>query len=542
MVALAVALVGLLLVGRAGYLSFAEGERFDALAVESGGGASGAALQDRGDILSADGRELATSLDAAKVVATPYLIRTPERAAERISEAMGSATGYSTGEIEDLLSARDEDGDLLGYSIIGEEVDPDVARRVDALNIAGLTAIPDGVRAYPEDEVGSQVVGNVNDYGEPFGGVEASYDKPLRSGEDVSLTINSAVQSQLETSIKDAAERYSARSAMGLVMRVDDGEIVGLANVPSYDNNHFSEASPEEQRNRVLTDPYEPGSTFKAFTMSGAFEEGVIEQDDEFTVPDHITVAGTVINDSMPHETETMTPREILQESSNVGTIKIARKLGGENLEDTARRFGFGTPTGVDLPAEGNGIVPPYETWSGTSIGNIPIGQGLTATPLQLARGYAAIANGGYLVRPHVAQGFSGEVRGERVISKQTSDIVSDMLKGVVERGTGILAQIPGYSVAGKTGTTQKVDPETGTYTTRYISSFVGFAPASDPKYLTLIIVDEPSKPWGEVVAAPAFKKTMRFTLGYYNVPPDLTPAESKRIWRQGVRANAGGH
>ncbi len=541
MVVLLVALVGLALVGRAGYLSFAEGERFEALAAESGG-ASGAALQERGDILSSDGRRLATSLDAAKVVATPYLIRFPERAAGRISEAMGPATGYSTEEIQDLLTARDENGNLLGYSIIGEEVDPDVARRVEALNIAGLTAIPDGVRAYPEDEVGSQVVGNVNDYGQPFGGVEASYDEPLRSGQDVPLTINSAIQSQLETSLKEAAEKYSAKSAMGLVMRVDNGEIIGLANVPSYDNNDFSEASLEEQRNRMLTDPYEPGSTFKAFTMSGAFEEGVIEQDDKFTVPDHITVADTVINDSMPHETETMTPEDILQESSNVGTIKIGRKLGGENIEDTARRFGFGTPTGVDLPAEGNGIVPPYETWSGTSIGNIPIGQGLTSTPLQLARGYAAIANGGYLVTPHVAQDFSGDVRGDRVISKETSDIVSGMLESVVERGTGILAQIPGYSVAGKTGTTQKVDPETGTYTTKYISSFIGFAPASDPEYLTLIIVDEPSKPWGEVVAAPAFKKTMRFTLGYYNVHPDLTPAESKRIWRQGVRANAEGH
>lgn len=542
-VVLAVALVGLLLSGRAAYLTFAEGERFEALAVEPSKEVSWQTGNDRGDILSSDGREFATTLEAAKVVATPYLISSPERAADRISGALGSETDLTTTEIEILLTRRDDKGNLLGYSVIEEEVDPAAAERVRELGIEGVSIGPDATRTYPENEVASQLIGYVGEYGEPFGGVEASYDEALQSGKDISLTVDSAVQQQLEQSLAKTAKKYKANNALGVVMRVDNGEIVAMANTPGYDNNQFNEAPLEAQRNRVLTDLYEPGSTFKALTMAAAFEEGVVGEDTRFTVPDHVNVAGTMIHDSMPHKTEVMTPEKILQESSNVGTIKVARKLGGERLEDYARDFGVGEPTGIDLAGEATGTMPAFEDWSGTSIGNIPIGQGVTATPLQLASAYATIANGGYEITPHVTQEFSGEERGDRVISGETSSIVSGMLQSVVERGTGILAQIPGYSVAGKTGTTQKVDPETGTYTNRYISSFVGFAPASDPEYVTLIAVDEPNKPWGEVVAAPAFKEVMRFTLGSHNVPPDLTPAESKRMWREGVKANAeGGH
>lgn len=542
-VVLAVALVGLLLAGRAAYLTFAEGERFEALAVEPGKEVSWQTNNDRGDILSSDGRKLATTLEAAKVVATPYLISSPDRAAARISGALGSETDLTPDEIRSLLTRRDDKGNLLGYSVIEEEVDPAAADRVRELGIEGVTIAPDATRTYPENEVASQLVGYMGDYGEPFGGVEASYDESLQSGKDVSLSVDSAVQQQLEQSLQETTKKYEANNALGIVMRVDDGEIVAMASTPGYDNNQFDQASPDAQRNRVLTDLYEPGSTFKALTMAAAFEEGVVSEDTQFTVPDKVNVAGTMIHDSMPHKTEVMTPEKILQESSNVGTIKVARRLGGERLEDYARDFGVGKPTGIDLAGEANGTMPAFKDWSGTSIGNIPIGQGLTVTPLQLASAYATIANGGYEVTPHVTRKFSGEERGERVISGETSSIVNTMLQSVVERGTGILAQIPGYSVAGKTGTTQKVDPETGTYTTRYISSFVGYAPASDPEYVTLIAVDEPNKPWGEVVAAPAFRQTMKFTLGYYNVPPDLTPAESEKMWRIGVRANAdGGH
>jgi cell division protein FtsI (penicillin-binding protein 3) len=259
-------------------------------------------------------------------------------------------------------------------------------------------------------------------------------------------------------------------------------------------------------------------------------------------VADSIPVADTVIRDSEPHETEILTPAGILQHSRNVGTIQVAQALGGERLVEYIKRFGFGEGTGVDLWGENAGVVPPLEEWSGSSIGNIPIGQGLTVTPLQLATGYAALANGGVEVTPYVSEAFAPGGSGRRVISEKTSSIVREMLQSVVDEGSGHLAQIPGYTVAGKTGTAQKVDPETGSYGNEYVTSFIGFAPAQDPKYLALIIVDEPQKDlFGEVVAAPAFQHVMSFTLGHYNVlpdrestkedppPPDPTPAPNAR-------------
>jgi cell division protein FtsI/penicillin-binding protein 2 len=210
-----------------------------------------------------------------------------------------------------------------------------------------------------------------------------------------------------------------------------------------------------------------------------------------------------------------------------VGAIQVAQSLGGRKLEEYIRRFGFGETTGVDLWGEDPGDVPAYEDWSGSSIGNIPMGQGLTATPLQLAAGYAAIANGGRRITPHVRERATPPARGPRVISEETSAIVRGMLQGVVDEGSGHYAQIPGYTVAGKTGTSQKVDPETGTYYGEYVASFVGFAPVTDPEYLALIAVDEPQATyWGEVAAAPAFGKVMSFTLGYFNVPPDAGSGE----------------
>jgi cell division protein FtsI (penicillin-binding protein 3) len=256
--------------------------------------------------------------------------------------------------------------------------------------------------------------------------------------------------------------------------------------------------------------------------VAAALEEGAITKDSTFVVPDSIAVADRVIHDSEEHPTETLNATGILQHSRNVGTIQIAQRLGGERLSEHLRSFGFGEGTGADLWGEDAGRVPPYDEWSGTSIGNIPIGQGLTVTPMQLAAGYAALANGGLQITPYVAQTSAPDGPGQRVISEKTSSIVRGMLQSVVDEGTGHLAQIPGYTVAGKTGTAQKVDPDTGLYGDEYVTSFIGFAPAENPEYLTLIVVDEPQgEIWGEVTSAPAFQKVMSFTLGYFDVLPD---------------------
>ncbi|HEX2181120.1 MAG TPA: penicillin-binding protein 2 [Rubrobacteraceae bacterium] len=524
MVVVAFAVISLLLGGRAVQMIVADDERYQAFASEQEHGwpATPVTGETRGTVVSADGRELATSLQAARVVATPYQIEDPEGAARSLEVVLGPEKGLEAGDIEASLTERGADGGLGGYSVVASGVGPEAAREIMALEIEGISIIPDAVRVYPEGALASQLMGHLGAYGEAFGGVEASYDETLDKGQDVTLTVDTAVQRELEEALEFAVRKNDARGAVGLVMRVDDGAIVALANTPGYDNNRVDAAPLEDQRNRVLTDPYEPGSTFKAITVASALEEGAVAEDTTFVVPDRIAVADRVIHDSRPHETKIMTTGEVLKESSNVGAIQIGQSLGGAKLEEHIRAFGFGAKTGVDVWGEDPGIVPAYEDWSGSTIGNVPMGQGLTVTPLQLATGYATIANGGRRVTPHVAEGVSPKALGTRVISEETSAIVRGMLQDVVEEGSGHLAQIPGYTVAGKTGTSQIVDPETGTYGDRYVASFVGFAPATDPEYVTLIAVDDPERTyWGELAAAPAFRKVMSFALGYFNVPPD---------------------
>ncbi|WP_166176027.1 peptidoglycan D,D-transpeptidase FtsI family protein [Rubrobacter tropicus] len=524
--------IGLLLGARAVHIGLVDDERYGAFASEVGIEQLASPGVPRGSILSADGRELAKTLEAARIVATPYLIEDPASTAKLLADVLGPAVGLTEKEILASLSATSPTGEPAGYSEVAADVPPEAARKIEEkvaeLGVGGVETEPDTVRVYPEGALASQLTGHQGDFGEAFGGVESGQDQRLASGEDVNLTIDTAVQQELEDALEATVEKHEAKSAIGLMMRVEDGSIVALANSPGFDNNEFGEASPEAQRNRVLTDPYEPGSTFKAFTVASALEAGAVSTRSTFVVPDSIAVADRIIHDSRPHETKVMEPADVIRESSNVGAIQIAQALGGQRLHDAILRFGFGEPTGVDLWGEDPGIVPAYEDWSGSSIGNIPIGQGLTVTPLQLVAGYAALANGGQRVTPHVVERGAPAPKGPRVISEETSDIVGTMLQGVVEDGSGHLAQIPGYTVAGKTGTSQKVDPETGAYTTEYVSSFVGFAPATDPEFVMLIAVDEPQTTyWGELAAAPYFQDVMSFALGYYNVPPDDPASQS---------------
>jgi cell division protein FtsI/penicillin-binding protein 2 len=521
-------LIALLLGGRAVHIGLSDPDRYGAYAAElvEPVASTGAT---RGSIVSADGRELAKSIETARVVATPYLIENPENAARELERVLGPAVGLNEKEIRASVSARDAKGEPSGYSEIATDVAPEAASKVESLGLVGVSTAPDTTRLYPEGALASQLTGFQAEFGEVFGGVEARRDQELGAGEDVHLTVDTAVQQELEDALERTVEKHEAKSAVGLMMRVDDGSIVALANSPSYDNNEYGQAPPESQRDRVITDPYEPGSTFKAFTVASALEARAVTTETTFVVPDSIAVADRIIHDSRPHETKVMTPADVLRESSNVGAIQVAQSLGGEGLHDAILRFGFGARTGVELWGEDPGIVPAFEDWSGSSIGNIPIGQGLTVTPLQLVAGYAALANGGRRVTPHVVA-ETNRTPGPRVISEETSDIVGEMLQGVVAEGSGHLAQIPGYTVAGKTGTSQKVDPETGTYTTEYVSSFVGFAPATDPEFVMLVAVDEPQTTyWGELTSAPPFQEVMSFALGYYNIPPDKITAATDR-------------
>jgi cell division protein FtsI/penicillin-binding protein 2 len=284
----------------------------------------------------------------------------------------------------------------------------------------------------------------------------------------------------------------------------------------------------QAMEDRALGLDYEPGSTFKVVAVSGALEAGLITPNTPFNIPDEIQVAEKTIHDDTEHPEETLTTAQILARSSNVGAITIGKLEGEDTFNSWVHRYGFGAPTGVDLPGEEKGVTLPLSEYSGSSMGNLPIGQGELVTPMQMATAYSAIANGGILRPPHIVSAVGGvpqpEPAGHRVITTKTAAELRQMLEGVLgPEGTASEVSIPGYRLAGKTGTASKIDPETGEYSdSKYVASFIGFAPASDPKLLCAVVVDEPSAGsiYGGTVAAPAFGQIMSFALPYLGIAP----------------------
>ena len=306
------------------------------------------------------------------------------------------------------------------------------------------------------------------------------------------------------------------------------GAILALANWPQVNANDPAGAPAGALTDRAVSFDYEPGSTFKAMTVSGALEERLITPETPFNIPAQIQVADRTIHDDTEHAEETLTTSQILARSSNVGAIKIGKLEGAERFNGWVHRFGFGAPTGVDLPGEERGLTLALEKYSGSSMGNLPIGQGELVTPMQMATAYAAIANGGVLRAPHIVAGVGGRAvappAGHRIISTLTAASLRHMLEGVLAPGgTASEVSIPGYALAGKTGTASKIDPATGEYsTTAYVASFIGFAPASNPRLLCAVVVDEPQSGsiYGGQVAAPAFGQIMSFALPYMGIAP----------------------
>jgi cell division protein FtsI/penicillin-binding protein 2 len=303
-----------------------------------------------------------------------------------------------------------------------------------------------------------------------------------------------------------------------------------MANAPTFDANKFGAAPPEIRRNRAVTDQYEPGSTFKIVTIAGALEDGVVTPRSSFVLQPTIRVADRVIHEAHWRPTERMTVRQILAESSNIGTITVAERLGAGELSTWIQRFGFGSTTGLDYPGESPGSVLPLDEWSGSTIGTVPIGQGIAVTPIQMVSAYAAIGNGGVMPKPYLVDRIGGKAvtvhKGERIVSRRTANRMMSMFRDVVLEGTGTEAAIPGYTVAGKTGTAQKA--ENGRYVAKYVASFVGLVPAKKPRLAILVMVDEPhGNIYGGLVAAPAFRDIARFALQYLEVPPDAP--ETKR-------------
>lgn len=503
----------------------------------------------RGAVFDRSGQPLALSVDLNTVFVDPAHVDDIEATAREL----GRVLKEDPEEIAIKLKGNFP-GDRFEY--IARQVLPKTARKIKALELPGIYMEVEPKRYYPGGHLASHLLGFVNIDGSVVAGVEQQYEEILQGragrmtleqdpagrplpqaefsfepptpGRSLFLTLDKEIQYFTELTLSDAVKQYNADGGTAVVMRPRTGEILALANVPDFDPNHYSKASAESQKNRALTDVYEPGSAFKIVTLSGALEEGIVTPKTRYTVPDAFQYVDRVFHDSHSHPTEVMNVSKIIEQSSNVGTIKIGLDLGGPKLDRWVRRFGFGKPTGIDFPGESRGIVIPRKTWSGSTIATIPIGQGVAVTPLQMAAAYAAIANEGVWREPkllHGTMGATGNVRSSgasarrRIMSRATARKVQRILHRVVERGTGTLAQVPGYPIAGKTGTAQKPLP-TGGYGNSYTGSFAGFAPARNPEVVIVVVLDEPRPIWGGSTAAPTFQTIAEFTLRRLGVSP----------------------
>jgi cell division protein FtsI (penicillin-binding protein 3) len=490
----------------------------------------------RGTILDRNGVDLAVSEDAVTVVAHPFLIDDPAAVAARLAPLVGRTDE----ELLKKLSDRD-----AGFVYLRRKMDASLGQRIEDLGIEGIDTVIEPKRSYPQGHLAAQVLGMVGIDNTGLSGLEYSRDEELSGddgqrrlvkdalgepvslietdraepGEDLRLTLDAAIQERVEAVLAEVGETYQPAGATALVMDPRSGAILALANWPRVDANNVAGSPQYASQNRAIQFNYEPGSTFKAFTVAGALEDGLIEPDTPFQVPPTIQVADRVIGEAHDGGGGTFTTADILARSSNVGTVMIGLKLGAERFDHWVRRFGFSKPTGVDLPGENQGIVLDVEDYSGSSIGNMPIGQGISVTPIQMASAFTAIANGGIKRRPYIVAGHG--TPGKRVLSKRTADRVSQMLEGVLAAGgTAAEASVEGYTLAGKTGTAEKA--EDGTYSkTDFVASFMGYAPARDPELLVSVMVDEPRGDiYGGTVAAPAFERIMEFALPYLKIPP----------------------
>jgi cell division protein FtsI (penicillin-binding protein 3) len=498
----------------------------------------------RGAITDRNGVDLAVSEPAEDISATPYLLRDPLGAAQKMAPLLGQSQAV----VLRKLSER------TGFVFLARALPAKQAQAILALKIPGVAGAPALRRVYPRGTLAAQVLGVVGTEGNGLAGLEYSRNSLLHGhtgqrrvvsdaigqpvsitevhhvapGASLSLTLDANIQQHTEEVLGAVGRVFNPKDATAIVMDPGSGAILAMANWPQVNANDPGASPAGALENRAVGFDYEPGSTFKAITVSGALQQGRVTPSTPFDVPDKIQVADRTIHDDTEHAEETLTTAQILAQSSNVGAIKIGMLEGAQGFNSWVHRFGFGAPTGVELPGEERGAVVPLAHYSGSSMGNLPIGQGELVTPMQMASAYAAIANGGILRPPHIVRAVAGRFQalapGHRVISQTTAAALRQMLQGVLAPGgTASEVSIPGYQLAGKTGTASKVDPATGQYSEHaYVASFIGFAPASDPKLLCAVIVDEPQSGsiYGGTVAAPAFGQIMSFALPYLGIPP----------------------
>lgn len=512
----------------------------------------------RGSILDRNGAQLALSVPSATVEANPQLIEDPWGTAQALSPVLGT----------DAMSLAETLAEDSSFAYLGRQLDREIGEQIEALDLDGITVTQEPTRDNPAGTLAHALLGTVGVDQDGLSGLEAQYEDVLAGepgaveverdpqgntiasgnnhydaadqGEDLQLTIDREVQYEAERLLAEQVAATGARGGTLVVSRPGTGELLAVANIDAYDEEAgtFVEPVPASE-NRAVTAVFEPGSVNKIITLSAALEEGVITPDTSALVPDSLQVGDHVFSDSHPHDTVEMTAREVLTESSNIGTIQIAQQLSPETIDRYIRAFGFGEVTAVDFPSESPGILLPTDEWSSTSIGTIPIGQGVAVTPLQVLEAFNVIANGGRYVAPRLVAGTIGAdgeleptptVEPRRVVSEATADQMTEMMTNVVEEGTGEAARVEGYPVAGKTGTARKPQPgggyedEAGNY--RYVATFAGFVPANDPQLSIVVVIDEPAGDYyGGGVAAPVFSQLAASVLQAYRIPPPVSIA-----------------
>ena len=508
-------------------------------------------LPKRGAIFDRTGEALALSMESQSVYARPHRIHD----ADKLSQKLAKILDMRVAEVKEKIISEKP------FVWVRRQVSSAEAEKIQALNAEGIGMFFEPNRHYPQGQLAGQLIGFVGRDSEGLEGVELKYNDFIRGetgssvaerdalgrrvlvqgveglhippGSDIHLTLDTSIQHMAEKELEASILKYRAKAGVAIVVEPFTGEVLALANYPSFDPNNYTKQSAEQRRNRAVTDSFEPGSTFKTIVAAAALEEGVVSKDDLFYCEmGKYHYAGKIIHDTHPHGWLPFS--KILQVSSNIGFTKVAEKLKRDRFFQYIEKFGFGQVTGIDVPGEVAGLLRRPERWSGVDLATHAFGQGISTTPMQLVMAYAAVANGGFLMRPYVMRrviGSKGEVLSEtqphvvrRVISQKTATLLASMLQDVTnEGGTGAMATVDGYDVAGKTGTAQKADPVNGGYAAKKrVASFVGFVPANNPRLVALVLIDEPEvNVYGGVVAAPVFRNIAQGALRHLAVAPE---------------------
>ena len=510
----------------------------------------------RADIVDRRGRVLATSVDVDTIYAVPSEIEDPAAAVAKLCGALGDCTSKERQALHDRLRKRQ------AFAYVRRQVSPDDRRRVEALNLEGVGFIKESRRFYPNKELGSHLLGYVGLDNVGLGGLEAAYDSQIRgksgkllvqtdarrhafarferpptSGSTVELTIDEYLQHVAERELHAGVVQNRAAGGSAVILNPHTGEILALANEPTFNPNIYREFDEAEWRNRAVQDLYEPGSTFKVVTASAALEEQVMPVSTFIdTNPGQIRFGPSdVVHEDRGNNYGVLSFTDVIVKSSNIGAIKIGFRVGTERLSRYVQRFGFGRPVSPDFPSESPGIVWDAGKWTDRALASVSMGYQVGVTPLQMVTAVGSVANGGELIEPRVVRAIYRdnrryEVRPKvlhRTISANTAALLTRIMEDVVARGTAKNAQIPGFTIAGKTGTAAKLI--NGRYSTyEYNASFVGFAPSRDPAVAIIIVIDSPHGAdgyHGGAVSAPVFKQIAEATLRYLGVAPNVNPA-----------------